>query len=249
MPESLVLLHGFGGTRHAWDGVVAHLDAQRYRPLALDLPGHGGASGVEGPITFDRCVAHALDASPRTFALGGYSLGGRIALQVALTAPERVERLVLVSTTAGIEDPGERERRRRADERLADELDTTPYEQFIERWRSQPLFADEPAHVRELALEDQRRNSPAPLARVLRGVGTGEMDSLWARLGELQMPVDVVAGARDEKYLVIGRRLAELIPRARLHVLDGGHALALECPRELAAVLEGEPAPGGAALA
>jgi len=237
VPESIVLLHGFGGTRHAWDGVVAHLDAQRYRPLALDLPGHGGASGVPGPITFAGCVAQVLERSPARFDLAGYSLGGRIALQVALAAPARVQRLVLVSTTAGIEDPGEREQRRRADHRLADELETVPYGQFIERWRSQPLFADEPPCVAELAREDQRRNAPGPLARALRGIGTGEMESLWGRLGELQMPVDVVAGARDEKFLAIARRLSELIPRARLHVLAGGHALALECPGALAQVL------------
>ena len=237
MPESIVLLHGFGGTHHAWDGVVAHLDAQRYRPLAIDLPGHGTAEAFEGPVTFAGYVEHVLERSPERFALCGYSLGGRIALQAALAAPERVMQLVLVSTTAGIEDPDERERRRRADHRLADELETEPYEQFIERWRLQPLFADDPPRVVELAREDQRRNSPAPLARVLRGVGTGEMEPLWGRLAELRMPVAVVAGDRDEKFLAIGRRMAELIAHARMHVLDGGHALALECPRELAMVL------------
>lgn len=237
MPESIVLLHGFGGTRHAWDGVVAHLDAERYRPLALDLPGHGSAAAAPGPITFAGCVAGVLDRSPERFTLCGYSLGGRIALRTALTAPARVERLVLVSSTAGIEDAGEREQRRDADERLARELETIPYEDFIERWRSQPLFAEEPSRVAELAREDQRRNSPGALARALRGLGTGEMESLWGRLGELAMPVAVVAGSRDEKFLAIARRLQELIPRAQLHVLDGGHALALECPQPMAAVL------------
>ena len=241
MPESIVLLHGFGGTHHAWDGVVAHLDAQRYRPLALDLPGHGGAGVVEGAVTFAGCVEHVLDAAPRRFVLCGYSLGGRIALQTALAAPDRVERLVLVSTTAGIEDPGEREQRRLADQTLAEELETTPYEEFVTRWRSQPVFAGEPPHVTELALADQRRNRPGPLAHALRGIGTGEMEAVWGRLGELPMPVDVVAGARDETFVAIAGRLVELIPDARLHVLAGGHALALECPGELAAVLADEP--------
>ena len=41
MPETVVLLHGFGGTHRAWDGVIERLPPERYRPLALDLPGHG----------------------------------------------------------------------------------------------------------------------------------------------------------------------------------------------------------------
>src|ERR1700728_4014819 len=102
MPESVVLLHGFGNTHRAWDGVIAALDRERYRPLALDLPGHGEAADAERRITFAGCVEHVLARSPERFALCGYSLGGRVALHVALAAPERVSRLVLVSTSAGI---------------------------------------------------------------------------------------------------------------------------------------------------
>src|SRR5271170_4491012 len=115
MPESVVLLHGFSGTHRAWDGVIAALDRERYRPLALDLPGHGEAAGAKRRITFAGCVADVLARSPERFTLCGYSMGGRIALHVALAAPERVARLVLVSCSAGISDDVERARRRRAD--------------------------------------------------------------------------------------------------------------------------------------
>jgi 2-succinyl-6-hydroxy-2,4-cyclohexadiene-1-carboxylate synthase len=100
--ETAVLLHGFGGTRRAWDGVIERLPPEPYRPLALDLPGHGEYADATPPISFAGCVEHVLARAPERFALCGYSLGGRIALHVALTAPERVSRLVLVSTTAGI---------------------------------------------------------------------------------------------------------------------------------------------------
>src|ERR1700733_566272 len=120
--ETLILLHGFGGTRHAWDRVIAGLDPQRYRPLALDLPGHGELSSYKRPITFAGCVEEVLAAAPERFALCGYSMGGRIAQHVALAAPERLSRLVLVSTSPGIEDPRERALRREADRQLADEL-------------------------------------------------------------------------------------------------------------------------------
>jgi len=237
MPESVVLLHGFSGTHRAWDGVIAALDRERYRPLALDLPGHGAAAGAKRPITFAGCVADVLARSPERFTLCGYSMGGRIALHVALAAPERVARLVLVSCSAGISDDVERVRRRRADGALADELERIPFEDFIERWRSQALFASEPPEVGALAREDQRRNRPDALAAVLRGIGTGEMRPLWDRLGELGMPVTVLVGERDVKFRALGARTVELLPDAELLVLAGGHGLALENPRDVAHAL------------
>jgi 2-succinyl-6-hydroxy-2,4-cyclohexadiene-1-carboxylate synthase len=243
VPESVVLLHGFSGTRHAWDGVLALLDDERYRPLALDLPGHGGTPAGARPPTFAGCTTAVLDAAPERFTLCGYSMGGRIALHVALAAPERVRRLVLVSSTAGIADPLERAQRREADHRLAAELERRPFEEFIERWRTQALFASDPPEVGRLAREDQRRNSPRELAAVLRGVGAGEMEPLWDRLGELGMPATVLVGERDTKFVALGRRLTGLLPRGELVVTDGGHSLPLENPRGVAGALATGPPP------
>ncbi len=237
MPESLVMLHGFGGTHRAWDQVVALLDPERYRPLALDLPGHGAAADSERPITFASCVTAVLAASPERFMLCGYSMGGRVALHVALAAPERVERLVLVSSSPGIEDPKERAARRESDEALASDLERIPFEEFIERWRTQPLFAADPPEVGALARADQRRNRPDALAAVLRGLGAGEMQPQWDRLAELRMPVTVVVGDRDAKFLAIGRRMADPLADGELVVAAGGHVLPLENPPALARAL------------
>jgi 2-succinyl-6-hydroxy-2,4-cyclohexadiene-1-carboxylate synthase len=235
--RTIVLLHGFSGTRRAWDGVLACLPVERCEGLALDLPGHGSLAGA-GPITFAGAVAQVLAAAPTRFELGGYSLGGRVALLVALAAPARVDRLVLVSTGAGLEHDAERARRRAADREIADALEREPLELFIERWRSQPLFAGEPPRASELARADQRRNRPTELAAALRGLGAGEMEPLWARLHELAMPVEIVVGERDEKYREIGRRMASSIADARLTELEGGHGLPLENPAALARVIE-----------
>ena len=123
---------------------------------------------------------------------------------------------MLVSCSAGIEDAAERAARRRADQRLADELEAAPFDDFIERWRTQPLFAGEPAEASRLAREDQRRNRPDALAAALRGIGTGEMEPLWDRLAELRMPVTVLVGDRDEKFQALGRRMTKLLPDARV---------------------------------
>jgi 2-succinyl-6-hydroxy-2,4-cyclohexadiene-1-carboxylate synthase len=234
VPESVVLLHGFSATGRAWDGVAARLQREGYRPLAPDLLGHGTGADCERPITFSGCVAHVLAQAPERFALCGYSLGGRVALHLALSAPERVSRLALVSTSPGIEDAAERAERRRADQELANELESVPFEQFLERWRTQPLFSADPPELDRLAGEDQRRSRPDALAAVLRGIGTGEMEPLWGRLAELTMPVTVIVGERDLKFRKLGERMVRLLPDANLRVIAGGHRLPLENPAGLA---------------
>jgi 2-succinyl-6-hydroxy-2,4-cyclohexadiene-1-carboxylate synthase len=244
VPEAVVLLHGFGGTRRAWDGVVACLDAERYRPLALDLPGHGDAAD-ERPLTLAHCVDHVLAQAPARFALCGYSMGARIALHVALEAPQRVASLALIGCHPGIEEARERAERRRADAELAAALERAPFEEFIERWRTQPLFAEDPPEVARLAREDHRRNRPEALAAALRGMGTGQMQPLWGRLGELAMPTTVIAGERDLKFAELARRMVALLPDARLQTIAGGHALALENPAAVARALQRRDAESG----
>ncbi len=246
MAETIVLLHGFAGTGRTWDEVVARLDGQRYRSLAPDLPGHGAAVAVS-PITFEDCVAHVLDAAPARFTLAGYSMGGRIALHVALAAPDRVDRLVLVSTTAGIEDLSAREQRRRADEALAGWAQAVSIAEFAQRWMEQPLFVDDPPDLRPAWRADLEHNEPGALACVLRGVGTGAMEPLWDRLADLAMPVDVVAGERDAKFRELGERLAARLPHSRLTIVPAaGHALPREAPAAVAAIIS-SGGPGGPA--
>lgn len=238
MPETLVLLHGFGGTSRTWEGFSQALRSKRYRPLALDLPGHGAQAQLGAPPTFGEAVASVLERAPARFALCGYSLGGRVALRLALQAPGRVSRLVLVSCSPGIEDPGERAVRRKGDAELARRLREEEYERFIDDWRAQPLFATDPPAVAAAARAEQRRNRPGDLALVLDGLGAGSMEPLWGRLHELSMPVLVVAGRRDEKYVAIASQMAGAVGDAELCLLDGGHALALEAPAGLAAAVE-----------
>lgn len=237
MSERLVLLHGFTQTGRAWDEVIEALGPQRYTAVAPDLRGHGAAAGAR-PITFDAITADILSLGGPSFALCGYSMGGRAALHVALAAPDRVDRLVLVATTAGIEDDADRASRRAADEALADRMERQSIEEFAASWGGQPLFAGQSAAVRAKADADRRRNDPAGLAASLRGIGTGAMAPLWDRLGELTMPVDVVVGEEDGKFLALGERLRDALPAARLTVVPGaGHALALERPQAIADVL------------
>jgi 2-succinyl-6-hydroxy-2,4-cyclohexadiene-1-carboxylate synthase len=237
MPTTVVLLHGFAGTRRAWDPVAQRLDRERYTALAPDLRGHGDARDAR-PVSFAGCVQDVLGAAPARFVLCGYSMGGRIALHVALAAPERVERLVLVATTAGIEDEAARAARRADDERLAAFADSATIEEFADRWAAQPLFAGTPPEAARIWREDMLRNDSGALAAVLRGIGTGAMEPLWERLATLAVPATVLAGAEDPKFVALGRRLAATLPDAELVVVPGaGHGLPREAPEAVVAAL------------
>lgn len=237
-----MLLHGFTHTGASWDPVVAALP-ERYRAIAPDIRGHGSAAG-RTPVTLGAVLGDLAGVAPAGFTLGGYSMGGRIALHAALAMPERVERLVLVGASPGISDPGERRARRESDARLAAEIETSPIEQFARRWaQDTEVLAGQPAEVRAAAHADRLRGTPAGLAGALRGLGTGSLPSLWGRLGALRMPVTLVVGERDVKF----RRVAELmvgeLARSEIVLVPGaGHAVHLEAPEDLAAILAGSGA-------
>lgn len=233
-----VLLHGFACTARMWEGVQEHLRASGRTAAALDLPGHGARARCEGGVTFAACVAEVLAAAPRRFALAGYSLGARIALQIALAAPERVAALALISGSPGIADPEERGARLAADLALATQIETEGIERFAARWEQLELFAADPPALRARVLADQRRNTATGLAAALRGLSVGAMEPLWGRLGELAMPCAILAGERDQRYVAIARRMAAAIAGADLEILPGGHRLAHERPHAVAMALE-----------
>jgi 2-succinyl-6-hydroxy-2,4-cyclohexadiene-1-carboxylate synthase len=210
---------------------------ESYRAVAPDLRGHGAASELR-PVTLSAVLSDLRALSPERFVLAGYSMGGRIALHCALAHPARVTRLVLVSASPGLADSADRAARREADEALAASLERDGLEAFAARWAAQPLFAGMAPPAAALAQEDRRRNSAAGLAAALRGLGNGVLAPLWSRLGELAMPVTLVVGERDAKFVGIARAMEPLIPSCRLVVVPGaGHAVHLEAPAAVASAL------------
>jgi 2-succinyl-6-hydroxy-2,4-cyclohexadiene-1-carboxylate synthase len=238
MARDIVLLHGFTHTGASWDPVVAAL-GESYRALALDIRGHGSASG-RAPVTLAGVLEDLATLAPDRFTLAGYSMGGRIALHAALALPERVERLVLIGASPGIDDATERAARLDDDGRLAVEIEGMTTEAFARRWAETPVLAGQPPDVLAAAHADRLRNHPAGLAPALRGLGTAALPSLWGRLGEIRAPVALVVGERDEKFKAIAAQMASGLRDAEMIVVPGaGHAVHLEAPGAVAAVIAG----------
>jgi len=227
-----VLLHGFTGSKASWVGVRAAL-RRTIRVIAVDLPGHGGTRMDARAFDYSLertadAVVEALDAvGVGRFALVGYSMGGRVALQIALAHGARVERLVLESASAGLATGAARTRRRRGDEALAEFVETSGIAAFVRRWEQRPLFrslATAPPRVRRELRRQRLSCTPAGLAASLRGMGTGIQPWLGDRLETLAMPVVLIAGALDRKFARIARQLARRLSGSRVEIIEGaGH--------------------------
>ena len=241
----VVFLHGFMGSSADWREAMTALE-ERHRCIAVDLPGHGASLELppdrytmEGAA---RSVLGTLDATGTLRGtVVGYSMGGRLALYLALRHPERCAGLFLESTSPGIEDATERAARRTADEEKATRLEEEDFEGFLHDWYRQPLFAplrrDEDLLRR--TVRDRWRNDPAELAKSLRGMGTGSQPSLWPGLPDLRARVLAVAGDLDEKFVGISHRMASLNPSIRAAVVPGsGHNVHAENPVAYLSALE-----------
>jgi 2-succinyl-6-hydroxy-2,4-cyclohexadiene-1-carboxylate synthase len=247
----LLVLHGFTGCAESMLPVAAPL-ARARRVVLPDLVGHGRSAVAEPGHCTIEAVVEQLDAlldavagiggSPAVVDVLGYSMGGRIALSLAVARPGRVRRVAVVGASAGIADPDERRARRAADAALAARLRTEGLERFVDDWTAQPLFATQaglPSVVGAEARAQRLASPPEGLARSLEGMGTGAMRPLHAALGSLPVPVLLLAGALDHRYTVVARELAALLPAGRWVVVDGaGHAAHLERPDVLVAEVE-----------
>ncbi len=234
----LLLLHGFTGSGAAWRPFEGAWD--RVCTVAVDLIGHGGtdAPDDESRYTMERCTTDLvalLDAlSIDRAAVLGYSMGGRVALHLALAAPERVTALILESAATGIEDDAGRRARIASDRALADDIERDGIEAFVDRWERLPMWATQarlPRATRDALRTQRLRNSTIGLANSLRGMGAGAQEPVLDRLHELRMPVLLIAGQEDAKYRAIACSMRQRIPQARVRIIeDAGHAVHLEQP-------------------
>ncbi len=238
-----VVLHGFTGSAAAMAPLTSRLPGP---VLALDLPGHGLGPVSDDPTDYSMAAAVAgvvsATAHLEQFALVGYSMGGRVALHVALAHPYRVVALALIGARAGIDDSAERAERIVADEALADRIESEGIEWFADHWADRPLFATQRTRLpadQQTELRAQRLGcDPRGLAHSLRGMGAGAVDPIGCRLSELSMPCVLIAGSDDSKFVAIAQQMAAVIPQATVHLIPGaGHAAHLEAPDATAAAV------------
>jgi 3-oxoadipate enol-lactonase len=211
--STVVLCGSLGSSSAAWDAQLPVLEG--HRVVRVEHPGHGGAP-VEDTRDVAGLAARALAAAgDGPFSFVGLSLGGVVGMQIALTAPERLERLVLASTATRFGEPEswlERAATVRADgiEAIVDAV--------LARWFT-PAFGDvAPYRAMMLAVD---REGYARCCEALAGWDVRET------LGAVRVPTLAIAGADDPSTPPADlQEIADLIPGARLEVIEGAAHLA-----------------------
>ena len=223
----VIFVPGFMQRGDAWSP-VADLVGKRYPSAMLDFRTH----------SFEERVAELREGAAPGAVPVGYSMGGRLALHLAVREPERFAALVTLGASGGIDHPGERRRRRAADEELAAWMERSRIEEVVARWERLPVFAGQPEELLERQRAGRLTHDPRLLAQLLRSAGQGALPSVSADLARVPAPVLALAGERDRRYVEAGARIARIAPHgATLTVSGAGHAAHLERPREVARLL------------
>jgi len=237
----LVLVHGWGLHAGIWDPVVPLLEPC-FRVTRVDLPGHG-RSDWQGQDDLDAVTDAVLAVAPATAAWLGWSLGGLVAAQAALMAPDRVRQLVLLAST-----PSFARRPGWQSALLPVLLDTfaadleEDYSGTLNRFLSLQVRGSEDGSTVLRTLRAKLLEHGEPAVPALRAyLEVLRSTDLRARLIALRCPVLLLMGERDTLVPVAaGRQVAQMIPGARLQVIAGaGHAPFLVHPREVSIAIQG----------
>jgi pimeloyl-[acyl-carrier protein] methyl ester esterase len=218
----LVLLHGWGMHGGIWDGVREQL-AQQFRLHVVDLPGYG-ASAQHAPYTLAELARVVARSMPERAHVCGWSLGGQVAMRLALDFPARVGKLVLLSTT-----PCFRQRvdwPHGMDEATMQEFARSleqDYAGTLKRFLSLQARSGEDAREVIAALRAKLFERGEPSLATLRG-GLEILRDLDLReeLANISQPVLLIHGERDTLTpLAAGACLARRLPRAELNIVGG----------------------------
>lgn len=242
---SLLFLHGFTGHKAAYPEFLNQL-AAACTVLSLDLPGHGDtAIAAELTCGFTQVaddLAQILESrGPGPTHCVGYSMGGRLALAMALRSPKRVSTLTLIGASPGIASPTMRRRRLARDQDLALFIAQAPVAAFWDYWCKLPLFA----HGNSLSAGSNLtppcpKGSASHLAQSLSLLSTGNQPSFWDALPGLNLPVQLIAGSNDAQYVQVARDMQLRLPHSRIDLIPGaGHRAHVDRPGEVSTRIMG----------
>ena len=224
----IILLHGAGGNHLVWPSEIRRLSG--YQVYALDLPGHGrsGGRGQQSILAYSRALLKWLqDMDINQGIIVGHSMGGAIALGLALDFPEHVHSLVLIGAGA---------RLRVAPQFIESTASSTTFYNAVELISAKSFAAQTSPRLIELAANRMAETRPTVLHADFLACDAFDVTE---RVAQIVQPTLVVCGSEDQMTpLRSSQFLAGAIPAARLEIIPAtGHMVMLENPQEVAGLL------------
>jgi pimeloyl-ACP methyl ester carboxylesterase len=223
--SAMLLTHGFGATGRMWDEQIEQF-TDRHQLIVWDLPGHGESPFPENPITPDRLVEDVvavLDAAEVDRAvLIGLGVGGTLSLRFWRVHPERVRGLVLIGTMPGLRSGFAREISNQRALELAGSVERDGLDALEGGAEVDPRLHAGPGGI-------------AAAARLLL-VQTDDGALPW--LGQIDVPVLIIAGSEDRPNLTAAEFMARTIPNARKVIIPrANHAANVHKPEAVNAAI------------
>jgi 2-succinyl-6-hydroxy-2,4-cyclohexadiene-1-carboxylate synthase len=241
--RKLLLLHGFTGSPRSFRRV---LEAHPFEgALTPPLCGHDATPADPALQSFDdevdRLAALVRGASAERVHVAGYSLGARVALGLLVRHPALFSAATLIGVHPGLERESERAERVAGDEAWCRLLESEGLPHFVRAWQNQPIFSTQTRLPAELLAEqesERHRHDPRGLLHALRCLGLGKMPNFRPALPGLDVPVKLLVGALDLKFVALAHQMCDRLPRGEvMEVARAGHNLLLERPDAVARTL------------
>lgn len=238
MKQPLVLLHGWGVNRQVWNPILPELE-NHFELTRIDLPGYGNDTGYAGEYSMDSIVQEVLARAPKKSNWVAWSLGATIAIEAAITYPERFLKLQLVSPTPRFlkSDDWDRGVDIAAFRALADDFERD-YAKAVQRFLLLQVHSDDRARFKKTrpmirSLADAIHQLPRPTDRTI-GASLqllGDSD-LRVQLEKLNLDIQVIAGKNDRIVPVTASEhlYSNLVNGDSIHLFDTGHLAFLEEP-------------------
>ncbi len=244
---TVLCLHGFTGKGETFAHCLPVAKKQA-NFLMVDLIGHGQSAIFVHPYRYQMaslCEDLALllaQLNLKKVTILGYSMGARVGLAFGISYPEMVSCLLLESGSPGLKTAGERKQRRKKDERLAQSLLNESLDVFVAYWENLPLFATQknlPPRVQQAIQQERKSQQRYGLACSLWFMGTGAQMSYWAQLKNTQMPIYLLVGSADHKFVDLASAMTHENSRIQAIVIsDAGHCVHMEKPDQFSRVVE-----------
>ena len=245
---AILFLHGFMGDRTEFELAIADISKQFYC-VAINLPAHGEIDVIKQMTDqiADQDDYYTIQSTANLVIkfldflrieqcfLVGYSMGGRLALYLTIYFPQYFHKVVLESASAGLRTAAEKSNRLAKDQKLATELEHLKHHDFrlfLENWYQQSIFASLRSHPDfPQMLEKRLNNSPAQLAKSLRNLSIGMQPSLWEKLSENEVPLLLLVGELDLKFVQVNQQMQQLCKLSQLQIVPNcGHNIHFENP-------------------